>query len=371
MTKSFQEAPVAVDAMGGDLGPKVVVEGCVRAAADLGISTIIVGKKEEIEASLDSLGSKNNSKIQILHADDVITMEDSALVVLRSKPNSSIKKAFDLLKNQEACAVLSPGNTGAVMAAGVVTVGTLSGIARPAIATLIPRVSTGPTVLVDSGATNDSRAFQLSQFALMGSLYAEAALGYKNPKVGILSNGSEASKGTDITRAAHQILSEFTELNFIGYVEGKDIGKNTVDVIVCDGFIGNIVLKTIEGTAQLVFDCIKHYVEPSFRGKLGMLIAKPIFKKLMHEKLDPSEYGGAPLLGLNGVGIICHGSSNPKAIRNGIKIAKQFAEIDLTAQIEKALKEHPMTDGLGLVEDGIWAKLGERYEKRSAVKEAK
>lgn len=193
--------------------------------------------------------------------------------------------------------MVSPGNTGAMMAAGLYVSGTLPGIARPAIASLIPKSGNGqPTVLLDSGANVDCNANQLVQFALMGNCYALSVLNCTSPRIGILSNGSEKSKGNDITRSASLMLSEIKELNFIGYIEGRDLPRDVADVVVCDGFVGNVLLKAMEGSIELVFDSIKHYVEKSFRGKVGMWLAKPIFKALFKQKLDPSAYGGAPLL---------------------------------------------------------------------------
>jgi len=377
LTRNISELPVAVDAMGADFGPTVVVEGAVAAARDLGISSVIVGKEDEINACLAKLGAESEQRITIRHAPEVITMEDSPSAAIRGKPQSSIRVAFDLVKNSEASSVVSPGNTGAMMAAGLYVSGTLPGIARPAIASLIPKAGDAePTVLLDSGANVDCNANQLVQFALMGNCYALSVLSHQSPRVGLLSNGSEKSKGNDITRSAAVMLSELSELNFVGYVEGRDLARDVVDVVVCDGFVGNVLLKAMEGSVELVFDSIKHYIEKSARGKLGMWLAKPVFKALFKHKLDPSAYGGAPLLGLNDVGIVCHGSSTSRAITNAIRVAKKFADEGLVQKMGRAL------DGVelkvaGNYEEGIWNRVGKRFdnarkdsEKREKVNES-
>ena len=332
--------PIAVDAMGGDFGPHVVVEGAVRAFQELGIPSILVGVDADLRAALRSLGIEPSEEgIQIQNASEVITMEDSPSVAIRGKTDSSIRVAFELVRKGKASAVVSPGNTGAVMAAGLFVSGTLPGIARPAIATLIPRVGDKqPTVLLDSGANTDCHAHQLVQFALMGTFYAKAINLYENPRVAVLSNGTEPSKGNDITRAAFVALSELSIINFVGYVEGRGLGKDIADVVVCDGFVGNVTLKTMEGAVELILDSLKYYTSQSlFRWKLGMVLAKPMFKLLFKEKLDPSSHGGAPLLGLRDIAIICHGSSNARAIRNAIKVAKRSVDGNLVDKLGSAL----------------------------------
>ena len=363
-TVSRSGLPVAIDAMGGDLGPAVVVEGVLRAERELGISAILVGNENELRALLARSGASTSTRITVEAASEVVTMEDSPSRVVRGKANSSLRRAFDLVREGKASSVVSPGNTGAVMAAGLFAVGTLPGIARPAIATLIPKVGDNtPTVLLDSGANIDCHATQLVQFALMGSNYARVALGIAAPRVGLLSNGSELSKGTDTIRAAAMILQSYKEINFIGFIEGRDLPRNVVDVVVCDGFIGNIVLKTMEGSVELVLDSIRHYVERSVRGKVGIWLAKPMFKSLFREKLDPSSYGGAPLLGLGAVAIVCHGASNSKAIFNAVRVAEKFVQEKLIEKLEESLGSLDLKDSSG-VEDGIWDRMGQRFEKR-------
>jgi len=360
----IKSKPVAVDAMGGDHGPRVVVEGAVAAARELKISSILVGDETEIKLALKEFGATDERLLQVRHASEVVTMEDSPSLAIRGKTDSSVRVAFELVKSGEAAGVISPGNTGAVVAAGLYVSGTISGIARPAIASLIPKLGDGqPTILVDSGANIDCHAYQLVQFALMGNYYAISAFtSCTRPRVALLSNGTESSKGTDIIRSAAHTLSEIDGLNFIGYIEGRDIPRDVADVVVCDGFLGNIVLKTMEGTAELVLDSIRQYVERSAKAKLGIWLAKPMFKALFRDKLDPSAYGGAPLLGLNDVAIVAHGSSNSRAIMNGIRVARKFADEALVEKIEAAL------DSLdskmpGAYEDGLWNRMGQKFEK--------
>lgn len=362
--------PVALDAMGGDYGPRVVVEGAVDAAEELGISTILVGDRAVIESRLAELGADNNPKISICHASESITMEDSPSTAIRGKPDSSLRLAFELVRDGKACGAVSAGNTGAMMAAGLYVCGALRGIARPAIASLIPRRGDSPpTVLLDSGANTDCHAFQLVQFALMGSCYARSAVSLPNPKVALLSNGSELSKGTDVIRSAAVILRELEEINFVGYVEGRDIPSDKADVIVCDGFVGNVVLKTMEGAVELVVDSIKHYVEKSPRGKFGLWLAKPALRSLFRDRLDPSAYGGAPLLGLNGIGIVCHGSSSSRAIMNGVRVAHKFASDNLVTKMEQALSALEVALPADF-QDGLWNRVGQRFDKSKRKKEA-
>ena len=366
--------PVAVDAMGGDLGPGVAVEGALAAARDLGIASILVGDQEQLRAHLNRLGGEGHSKLQIVHAPEVITMEDSPSKAIRGKRGASIRVAFELVRDGKASSVVSPGNTGAMMAAGLYVCGAMPGIARPAIASLIPRRGTlPPTVLLDSGANVDCHAHQLVQFALMGSYFAKSVLSLPEPRVALLSNGSEASKGNDNTRAAALVLSQLKGIKFIGYAEGRDISKDLADVVVCDGFVGNVVLKAMEGCVELVFESIRDYVKDSLRGKVGMWLARPIFKSLFRDKLDPSAYGGAPLLGMNAVGIVCHGSSGERAIRNGIRGAQKFVDEGILAKLQIALSNLDAESEASSFQEVAWDKMGRGLdpEKKGVKKRAK
>lgn len=337
MQENKQYLPVAVDAMGGDLGSKVAVEGAVEALS-LGVKSILVGDEKELKSYLSDLGIKD--EIGVIHAPDVINMMESPSKAIRSKPNASIIRAFSLAHKGEACGLVSAGNTGAMMVAGLFVSRTLPGIDRPAIATLIPRVmGQGSTILLDSGANTECHSFQLVQFALMGVSYAKAIFNIENPTVGLLCNGTEPSKGTDLIRSAYSVLSEQKEVNFIGFVEGKDIVRGKVDIVVCDGFVGNVVLKAMEASAELVIESIKSVANDDFLAKLGLGVAKPAISKLFHEKLDPNAYGGAPLLGLNDIALVCHGSSNARAFKNAILLADKLSKAELVSSLARVLAE--------------------------------
>lgn len=364
------ELPVAVDAMGGDLGPGVAVGGAYRALKDHGIRSILVGDSDCINRELKNKFNYTGSDILVQHADEVITMEDSPSAAIRKKTKSSIRIAFELVKDGKASSVVSPGNTGAVMAAGLYVLGTLPGIARPAIATLLPKIGDAPpTVFLDSGANVDCDASHLVQFALMGHYYAQVAIKNERPRVAFLSNGSEPTKGTDTIRAASAMLSQLKEINYIGYIEGRDLPRNVVDVVVCDGFVGNVALKLMEGAVELVVDSIRHFVGGSVRGKAGLWLIKPLLKTLFRDKLDPSAYGGAPLLGLNDLAIICHGSSNERAIMNAMRVARDFVHEGLIERIEQSLiaLDEQANDP---IQDGIWERMGMRFEKKKIRKRA-
>ena len=361
--------PVAVDVMGGDLGLGVVVEGAVQAANNLGIASILVGDSEPIRKQLSSLSLVDKELITVEDAPDFISMHDSPTKVIRAKTVISVRRAFELVEEGKAAAVVSPGNTGAMLAAGLHTVGSIEGITRPAIATLIPRGDDShPTVLLDSGANIQCNAEQLVQFGILGKFYSQALFELENPKIAILSNGTESSKGNDLSRAAAYILSNISDVNYVGFVEGRDIPYNVADVIVCDGFVGNIVLKTMEGSVGLVVDSMKQHVSQSLRGKVGMFFAKPIFKKLFKEKLDPSSYGGAPLLGLNGIGIVCHGSSNAKAIYNAVRVAGNLHEAGLIKNLNEAFADLGEVIDNVAFEDGMWERAGGKFESKKTLK---
>jgi glycerol-3-phosphate acyltransferase PlsX len=367
--KNYSELPIAVDVMGGDNGPLVVIRGAVQAANELGISSTLVGDKATIEEALATLKLNDESLIAVHHASDVFTMEDVPSRAIRTKPDASMRVAFELVKKGEASGIVSAGNTGVMMAVGLFVSGVMPGIARPAIATLVPKVGEAlPTVLVDSGANVDCAASQLVQFALMGDVYARAAISCERPRVALLSNGSEKSKGCDVTRAAAATLSQMEMIHYVGYIEGRDLPRDVVDVVVCDGFVGNIVLKTMEGSVELVIDSMRSLIEKDWKAKLGMWLAKPIFKKLFNEKLDPSAYGGAPLLGLNDIGIVCHGSSNEKAIFNAVRVARKLAEEGLIDHMKGALSVVEVAETAGGYDDGMWNRLGHRFDPRKKGK---
>lgn len=337
---SESHLPIALEAMGGDLGPSVAVAGAVRAARELGLKTLLVGNEDLINELLREVPSDIRPLLPVRHAPDVVTMEDSASVALRRKPNSSIRVAFRAVEEGQASGCISAGNTGAMMAAGMFECGTLPGISRPAIATMIPRRGTStPVVFLDVGANVDCHSQQLVQFAVMGSAFATVAHDRKRPRVALLSNGSEVGKGTDIVRAAAESLRGIPALNFIGFAEGKDLVRDTADVVVCDGFIGNAVLKAMEGTFELIVGAIKDEVAKSRIAQLGMLLARPVLKRVISERFDPAVHGGAPLLGLARLGIVCHGSSSESAFFHAVRVGHHFAKEQLTSRLEAALKE--------------------------------
>ena len=354
--------------MGGDLGISVVVEGALRAARELGIASILVGDQKTVGAELKRFKATADDRVQVAHAPEVVGMDESPSLAIRGKSSSSVRMAFELVKDKRASAVVSAGNTGAMMAAGIYVCGTLPGIARPAIATLIPRVEEGThTILLDSGANIDCHASQLVQFALMGNYYARCALYLERPRVALLSNGTEASKGNDIIRSAASTLCSIPEVNFVGYVEGRDIPRNRADVVVCDGFVGNVLLKAMEGCVELVLDSIKQYVEKSSRGKIGLWLAKPMFKQAYRAKLAPSAHGGAPLLGLTEVGVVCHGSSDGLAIFNAVRLAKRFVDESLVQNLRTALGAFDVQMA-GNYESRLWNEVGKRFARKDKGK---
>lgn len=308
---------VAVDAMGGDNAPSAEVEGAVAAARQWGISIVLVGRAEKIEEEL-ARHTTEGLDITVHHAGEVVGMHDSASDAVRKKKDSSIRVAFNLVKEGRADAVVSAGNSGATMAAGMFVLKRISGIDRPAIATIMPNLR-NQTLVMDVGGNVDCKPYHLAQFALMGDVYSRAILGKKSPKVGLLSNGEEVSKGNDLTRDAHQLLRD-VPFNYVGYVEGRDLFDGSVDVVVCDGFVGNVVLKVSEGLADALATMLRQEFAGRMMSKVGYFLARPAFAAFK-KKIDYAEYGGAPLLGIEGTGMICHGGSSPRAIMNAVRMA--------------------------------------------------
>lgn len=312
---------VAVDAMGGDNAPSVEVAGAVEAARCWGVSVVLVGDSQRVEAELGQHAT-DGLDIRVQHASEVVGMHDSPSDAVRRKKDSSIRVAFDLVKAGGAHAVVSAGNSGATMAAGMFVLKRIPGIDRPAIATIMPNLK-DQTLVLDVGGNVDCKATHLAQFALMGDVYTRHVLGKEKPRVGLLSNGEEVSKGNDLTRGAHQLLKE-APFVYVGYVEGRDIFNGTTDVVVCDGFVGNVVLKVSEGLADGIATMLRREISRRFFAKIGFLLARPAFRAFK-KKIDYAEYGGAPLLGIAGTGMICHGGSSPRAIKNAIFQAREFA----------------------------------------------
>jgi phosphate acyltransferase len=328
---------IAVDAMGGDFAPGAAVKGAVEAASELGVAITLVGDSGKVRKELDQLDT-SLLDIKIVHASEVVDMRESASVVLRKKKDSSIRVATELVKRGEAVAVVSAGHSGAAMATALFILGRMKGVDRPAIATLMPTM-TGFSIVLDVGANVDCKPQHLQQFAIMGDVFARKVHGISRPKVGLLSIGEEDTKGNELTLEAFKLLKQ-TKMNFIGNVEGRDIFNGRADIIVCDGFIGNVALKISEGLADALSTLLRQEIEEAIGGQIGYLLLRPAFRKFK-KKIDYSEYGGAPLLGINGISIISHGHSSPKAIKNAIKVAREFhlkqVNKHLQADIEAAV----------------------------------
>ena len=318
--------------MGGDDAPRSVVEGARIACEELGVDILLVGDEAALKPALAALGPTPPS-LSIVHTQTAIEMGESPLMVRRKK-DASICVATELVKKGEAVAVISAGNTGASMAAALFILGTLPGVDRPAIATPLPTLK-GVSLLTDAGANVDCKPKQLVEFAIMGHAYAKDVLGIEKPKIGLLSIGEEDSKGNELTKEAFRLLKEIP-FDFIGNVEGRDVYRGTADVVVCDGFIGNVALKISEGLAEAIVQFLKTEIMSSTVGKAGALLLKPAFARFK-KKIDYAEYGGAPLLGVNGISIICHGRSTPKAIKNAIRVAKESFEKGVNRHIREGL----------------------------------
>lgn len=319
--------------MGGDRAPGVVVEGALLAARQFGADIILVGQKDALERELARHAPEFPS-LPIMPASQVIAMDESPGAGLRKK-DSSMKIAFEMMKRDEAQAVVSAGNSGAMMATGMFVMGTLFPVTRPAISIVVPDRGKG-TVIIDAGANVDCNPVHLLQFAIMGSVYAEQVLRVSKPRVGLLSNGEEESKGNELTRAARELIAG-AALNYVGYVEGRDIFDGKVDVIVCDGFTGNIVLKTMEGVAGFVGEVFKGAFKKNLPSRLGYLMSRKSLREA-YGRIDYAEYGGAPLLGLEGVAIIAHGGSSPRAVKNAIRVAAESVSHDVNRHISQALE---------------------------------
>jgi glycerol-3-phosphate acyltransferase PlsX len=322
---------IAVDGMGGDFAPQAIVQGAESAANEGIAEVVLVGDETLMRPFIH-----NTRGLEIVHTPSFVDMEESPSTALRKKRDSSINKAFELHKSGYVQAVVSAGNSGAAMAFATITLGRIAGIDRPAIAILHPNKGDRLSILLDGGGTVECKPAHFVQFALMGDALSRLSQGIDAPRVGILSNGSEETKGNELTRESHALMKTLG-INYIGYVEGGDIASGRADVIVTDGFVGNIALKASEGAAEFLLTFFREHIENSFKYKIGYLLLKDIFKSLK-KKTDYAETGGAPLLGVDGVCIICHGKSNGKAIHNAILQAKQFAENNLNGSIQKAMQ---------------------------------
>jgi glycerol-3-phosphate acyltransferase PlsX len=330
---------IAVDAMGSDRAPKPEVEGAIQAARQYGIQVLLVGREAQVSAELDHHRQAARLPIQIVHASEVVTMEEKAAQAMRAKRDSSLRVGVRLVRDGTAAGFVTAGNTGAAMALAKMVLGVLPGVDRPALAAVFPTSRGTAAILVDVGANVDCKPENLEQFAVMGEIYSRSIFGTQQPRVGLLSIGEEQSKGNELTRQTYQLLKQLS-LNFVGNVEGRDLYNGNVDVIVCDGFVGNVALKISEGVVELVRAALKESLRATITRQVGFLLSRQAFVEFK-KRVDYAEYGGAPLLGLKGVCIVSHGSSNATAIKNAIRVASEFAERQINASIEQELTHLP------------------------------
>ena len=336
---------IAVDAMGSDRAPESEIRGAILAARNLDVKVTLVGPEETLlpalEAALQAASrvrwfEQLSGSISVVHASEWITMHDKAAQAVRAKRDSSMRVGLKRVREGISQGFFTAGNTGAAMATSKMVLGGLAGVDRPALATFFPSITGSPTLLLDVGANVDSDPENLLQFAVMGSIYARHVLGIRLPRVGLLSIGEEDSKGNNLTRDTLPLMRALRGINFIGNVEGRDLFNGKADVVVCDGFVGNVALKTSEGVARLVNVSLRESLKSTVTSQVGALLSRAAFHDFK-KRLDYSEYGGAPMLGVRGVCIVGHGSSNDKAVMNGIRVAAEFAQANVNGEIEAAL----------------------------------
>ena len=334
---------IVVDGMGSDRAPDPEVRGAILAARHYDVRVHLVGPEEVLQPALNRALRAPGwprtaaSKIDIVHASEWISMDDKAAQAVRAKRDSSMRVGLRMVREGTAAGFFTAGNTGAAMATAKMVLGMLAGVHRPALATILPTVTGSPSLLLDVGANVDCDPDNLVQFAVMGHMYARNILGIDNPRVGLLSIGEEDSKGNALTRDTFPLLRALAGINFIGNVEGRDLFDGSTDVAVCDGFVGNVTIKACEGTAKMVRVLLREALKSTVTSQVGALLSRRAFNDFK-KRLDYSEYGGAPLLGVRGVCIVGHGSSNEKAIMNGIRVAAEFAQTEVNASIEAALR---------------------------------
>ena len=326
---------IVVDGMGSDKAPESEIRGAIAACRAYNVRVLLVGPREILGPALEAALRGHRLPIEIVHAAEWISMEDKAAQAVRSKRDSSMRVGLRMVREGAAAGFFTAGNTGAAMATAKLVLGMLAGVDRPALATILPTMHGGPSLLLDVGANVDSDPDNLVQFAVMGDIYARNVLRIPEPKVGLLSIGEEDSKGNSLTRDTLPLLRA-KRMNFIGNVEGRDLFNGRADVIVCDGFVGNVALKTSEGIAKLVSTLLRQSLKSTVTSQVGALLSRKAFQAFKR-RLDYSEYGGAPLLGVRGVCIVGHGSSNEKAIMNGIRVTAEFAQAEVNAAIEAAV----------------------------------
>jgi glycerol-3-phosphate acyltransferase PlsX len=341
---------IALDAMGADKAPEPEIRGAILACRNLPVRVHLVGQQERIRPILDEYLNGERLPIDVVHASEFISMDEKAAHAVRAKRDSSMRVGLRLVREKKVAGFFTAGNTGAAMATAKMVLGALPGVDRPALAMVMPTTVGSPCVLLDVGANVDCKPQNLEQFAVMGEMYARSVLKISRPRVGLLSIGEEEGKGNELTAETLPLLKQLP-VNFIGNVEGRDIYNGHADVIVCDGFVGNVALKTSEGLTKLVRDMLKQSLNTTVTAPVGALLTRKAFNAFK-KRLDPSEYGGAPLLGVRGVCIIGHGSSNERAIYNGIRVAAEFAQAGINERIEREFAQRPTElpppDGLGL-----------------------
>jgi glycerol-3-phosphate acyltransferase PlsX len=338
MTGERTAAParIAVDAMGGDHAPREIVKGVLLAAAEYRGDILLVGREEVLRAEIAHASATLPSNVTIVDAREVVEMDDTAVAPLRKKRNSSIRVCANLVAEGRADAFVSAGNTGAAWTSARVVMGMIEGVERPALAAILPNQN-GHTLLLDVGANVDSKPKNLREFAVMGHFYAQMVFGVAEPRVGLLSIGEEEGKGNELTKETYRVMRE-TGLNFIGNAEGRDVFNGNCDVVVCDGFIGNVVLKASEALGEFVSRTLREEMTKTLKRKVGAVLSKSAFDGLK-KRMDYSEYGGAPLLGVKGGCIVCHGRSNAKAIKNAVRVARDFAENRIDTKIRAKIGE--------------------------------
>ncbi|HEX8069824.1 MAG TPA: phosphate acyltransferase PlsX [Pyrinomonadaceae bacterium] len=331
---------VVVDAMGSDHAPHPEIDGALAAARDFGVGVVLVGQPERVEPELRRCGWRRQGDrgVELVEAAEVIGMDEPVAAAVRRKRKSSLRVGARLVAEGLADGFVSAGNTGAAMATAKMVLGMLPGVDRPALAALVPTKAHKPVLLLDVGANSDCKPHHMAQFAVMGDAYARAVLGVARPSVGLMSIGEEEAKGSALTKEAFPLLRELASLNFVGNVEGRDVFTGQVDVIITDGFTGNVMLKLSEGLQDAVVSMIRRELSASAITKAGAVLARPAFQRLK-KKLDYSEYGGAPLLGVQRIVVVGHGSSNARAIRNAVRIVKEFSERGAGARIQRGVAE--------------------------------
>jgi glycerol-3-phosphate acyltransferase PlsX len=330
---------IALDAMGSDRAPKPEIEGAIHAARNYGVRVLLIGPEPTVKAELERHPAASRLPIEIVHASEVITMKDKAVQAVRAKRDSSMRVGLRLVREGRAAGFVTAGNTGAAMATAKMVLGALHGVDRPALAAVFPTAPGTAAILLDVGANVDCKPRNLEQFAVMGEIYFRSMFGRsmlgRRPRVGLLSIGEEETKGNELTRESFQLLKRLP-LNFVGNVEGRDLFNGHVDVIVADGFVGNVALKISEGVANLVRTVLKESLKATITSQVGYMLSRSAFTDFK-KRIDHTEYGGAPLLGLKGVCIITHGSSNANAIKNAVRVAAEFAERHINQSIEQGL----------------------------------